>query len=88
MTNFEIAKDIITANIESATCGIFNVRNIVGDPMVCLHDDKNGLRVDICYYYSYFEVFGLTPDEFYELEKYYNKLKNELYDKWAHEYEE
>jgi hypothetical protein len=30
-----------------------------------------------CYNYSYFEVFGLSNDDFDELEKYYNSLEEE-----------
>ena len=33
--------------------------------------------VDICYHYSYFEVFGLSPDEFDELCKYYDQKAKE-----------
>lgn len=32
------------------------------------------LEIDVCYYYSYFEVFGLSDAEFEELEKYYDSL--------------
>jgi len=31
--------------------------------------------IDICYYYEYFEVFGLTDDEFKELCSFYEELK-------------
>lgn len=37
----------------------------------------NELIINICYYYSYFEVFGLSKDEFNELEKFYNTLDEE-----------
>ena len=30
--------------------------------------------IDICYKHSYFEVFGLTDEEFKELKDYYVKL--------------
>jgi len=33
-----------------------------------------GLTIRICYEWSYFEVFGLTKEEFKELEKYYENL--------------
>ena len=73
MTKLDIAKGIIEENIEDATYGIFNTRNIVGDPMSNLYSE-NGLAVDICYGYSYFEVFGLTKEEFAELSDYYEEL--------------
>lgn len=34
--------------------------------------DEDGLAIDICYSYAYFEVFGLTEEEFEKLENYYN----------------
>lgn len=70
----DIAKKIIKENFESADCGIFNCRNWVGDPMETIYA-SDGLTIDICYYYSYFEVFGLSEEEFDELEKYYNEFK-------------
>lgn len=36
---------------------------------------SDGLAIDICYYYSYFEVFGLSEEEFNELRNYYNEIK-------------
>ena len=39
-------------------------------------NSDDSLVIDICYGYSYFEVFGLTSEEFTELEKYYKELKN------------
>lgn len=73
MNKLEVAKKIIKENIDDARCGIFDTRNIVGDDMDTLYD-SNGLTVDICYGYAYFEVFGLTDNEFAELENYYETL--------------
>ena len=70
-------KKIIKENYEDATCGIFDSRNIVGDYMVTIYED-NGLTIDICYNWAYFEVFGLTDEEFKELEQYYGELENEV----------
>lgn len=72
MTNLEIAKEIIREHY--VPCGIYNSRNILGDPMSTIYIDNN-LQIDICYYYEYFEVFGLTDAEFGELEKYYETLR-------------
>ena len=72
--NLEIAKKIIKENFEEYDCGIFNTRNIVGDFMETLYN-KDGLQIDICEGYAYFEVFGLSEKEFEELEKYYYDLK-------------
>lgn len=74
MNNLDIAKKIIKEHIKEADCGIFNNRNIVGDPMFTIYNNGE-LIVDICYHYSYFEVFGLSKNEFEELEKFYTELR-------------
>lgn len=71
--NLEIAKKIIKKHFNEAGGGIFNCRNFLGDSMENLYN-KGGLTIDICHYYGYFEVFGLSNDEFKELEKYYERL--------------
>ena len=73
MTKLEKAKAIITKYFKYGDCGIYNSRNIVGDQMINLYDDGD-LAIDICYNYSYFEVFGLSNKEFTELCKYYVEL--------------
>ena len=74
MNKLDIAKRIIKENYKDADCGIFDSQNIVGDTMTTLYEYYD-LIIDICYDYSYFEVFGLSEDEFNELEKFYNTLK-------------
>lgn len=71
--NLEIAKMIIRKHFNEADCGIFNCRNLFGDTMENLYE-KNGLKIDICRYCEYFEVFGLSNVEFEELKKYYERL--------------
>ena len=73
MNKLDIAKKVIKEHYSEADCGIYDSRNIVGDPMTTIYDDGN-LTIDICYHYSYFEVFGLSNDEFRELESFYNAL--------------
>ena len=73
MSNLEKAKEIVKKFYSIANCGIFNSRNIAGDAMETIYDG-GGLTIDICYYYSYFEVFGLSDAEFIKLERYYNSL--------------
>ena len=70
---FELVKKILEDNIVNAHCGIFDTRNIAGDEMFNIFNGKY-FTVDICYFYSYYEVFGTHKNEFKELEKYYNKL--------------
>jgi hypothetical protein len=73
MTKLEKAKQIIEENFYDADCGIFDSRNWVGDPMVNIFVDDE-LQIDICYNYSYFEVFGLNETDFKELSEFYNSL--------------
>lgn len=75
MTNLEKAKEIIKEHYKDADCGIFNTRNWAGDVMTTIYD-KDGLIVDICYNWSYYEVFGLSNDDFAELSKYYYSLED------------
>ena len=73
MSNLEKAKEIIKENIREGRCGIFDCRNVVGDRMSTLYDE-DGLTIDICYEWAYFEVFGLSDAEFEELERYYDSF--------------
>ena len=73
MNKLEKAKEIIKEYYKEGNCGIYDSRNIVADWMTNIYND-NGLAIDICYGWSYFEVFGLSDEEFIELEEYYNKL--------------
>lgn len=70
-SNLDIAKQIIRQHFTSGECGIFSCRNTTGDPMEPLYDNGQ-LKIDICYRYEYFEVFGLSDAEFEELKKYYS----------------
>ena len=73
MNNLEKVKEIIKEYYKYADCGIFNSRNTMEDIMSTVYENE-GLTIDICYSWSYFEVFGLDEAEFEELEKYYNLL--------------
>ena len=74
MDKLEIAKKIIEDNFKDGDCGLYDCRNIVGDYMITLYD-KYGLTIDICYVWSYFEVFGLTDEEFDQLKTFYRSLE-------------
>jgi len=76
MTKLDIAKKIIKENYKDADCGILDSPNIIGDWMTNIYND-NDLVIDICYEWSYFKVFGLSDDEFNELEKFYYTLDKE-----------
>ena len=73
MRDLSKIKAVIKKHISSARCGIFDCRNLVGDSMHNIYDDGD-VQIDICYGWEYFEVFGLTNEEFNEVEKYYEKL--------------
>lgn len=61
---------------ENVDCGIYNTRNIVGDNMTNIYSDfKNGVVVDVCYPYGYFEIFGLDKEEWSEIKRYYDSKR-------------
>ena len=72
----DTAKRIIKKHYKYYDCGIFNTSNICGDPMEIIYKDDS-IEILGCYNYSYFEVFGLSNDDYDELEKYYNSLEEE-----------
>lgn len=74
MTKLKIAMAVIEKNIKDGDCGLFFTRNFVGDPMTLLYDDGE-LYIGICYKYSYFEVFGLSDEDFDILAKYYRFIR-------------
>ena len=49
---------------------------MVGDPMGTIYKDDS-IKVLGCYHYSYFEVFGLSRDDFDRLKDYYDGLNKE-----------
>lgn len=73
----EKVKEVIKNNIEDALYGIFDCRNIVGDPMETIYDE-GVVRIDICRNWEYFEVFGLTNKEFAEIESFYKDLVSKV----------
>lgn len=73
-SKLKIAKDIIKKNFKDGDCGLFKTGNFAGDSMTTLYRD-NGLHIDICYPWAYFEVFGLTEEEFIDLKAFYKQLE-------------
>ena len=78
MNKLNKAKDVIDLYISQAQCGIFNTPNIVGDHITRIYNE-DGLEILICYYWEYFEVFGLTTEEFSQLNDYYKDLLKKKY---------
>lgn len=73
MNKLRKAKEIIRKNIEHGDYGLLDDENVLGDETLNIYN-KNGLIINICYEYSYFEVIGLSDEEFGKLEDYYNNL--------------
>ena len=73
----EKVKEIIKNNIKDASSGIFDCRNIVGDPMETIYDE-GGVRVELCRKQEYFEVFGLSNEEFSEVESFYEDIVSKV----------
>ena len=73
MTRLERAKDIIGRDFKLFPCGIFDCRNMCGDTMVTRYEDDE-ITIDVCPSWNYFEVFGLTDEEFHELKRFYEFL--------------
>lgn len=66
-------KKLIKEFYDDGNHSLFSTRNIVGDHMWNLFYG-NHFNLDICYDYSYFELFGATEKEFNKVMKFYNKL--------------
>lgn len=89
---FEKVKKIIKEHFNEAPWGLFFCRNITGDEMTNLYY-KNGIQIDICYNYQYFEVFGLGLVQQIVLKKYYDflyyskyKVQKEFKSEWQVEW--
>lgn len=79
MTNLEIAKKAIGENVNAGIglYGLFDSRNIAGDTMTTIYA-MDGLMIDYADNWDYFEVFGLTEEDFESLNSYYNRLKKRV----------
>ena len=67
-------KNVLKENILEGSCGIFDCRSWTPDLKYTLFNE-DGVMVDICHEYNYFEILGLTDEEFKLVaEYYYHKL--------------
>lgn len=73
ISKIDKVKNVIRNNYIDASCGLFFDRNWVGDSMHTIWEE-DGVTIDICYEYEYFEVFGLTEEEENELLAFYNSI--------------
>ena len=62
------AFEAIKSEVTSDNCQFFNSRNTVGDEMETIYE-KDGITIDICYDWGYFEVFGMTNEEFIDFKR-------------------
>lgn len=73
LSRIDKVKNVIRNRYSDAMCGLFFTPNWAGDPMSTIREE-DGVTIDICYEYEYFEVFGLTEEEENELLAFYNSL--------------
>ncbi len=73
VSRLDRAKAVIAFHIRDGNCGLFSTRNTVGDTVTTIYED-DGISIDLCSHWSYFEVFGLTDKEFEELDKFYDAV--------------
>lgn len=73
---FEAVKAVIADNIDCADCGLFFTGNTEDDETETLFNGEF-FMVDICYDWSYFEVFGCGEDERAELKEFYSVVQSE-----------
>lgn len=82
MEKLDKIKKVIKENYNIADCGLFFTRNLANDYMITIYEE-DGVTIDICTGWHYFEIFGLDKEEkaeimmyYYSLE-YHNSLKGE-----------
>ena len=73
ISRIDKVKNVIRNNYSDARLGLFFTGNWIGDPMSTIWEE-DGVTIDICYDYEYFEVFGLTEEEENELLAFYDSL--------------
>ena len=73
VSRIDKVKNVIRDRYSDAMCGLFFTPSWIGDPMSTIWEE-DGVTIDICYRYEYFEVFGLTEEEENELLAFYNSL--------------
>lgn len=73
MARIDLVKRVIKDRYNDADCGLFFTPNWIGDPMSTIWE-KDGVTIDICYNYQYFEVIGLTEEEENELSRFYKSM--------------
>lgn len=65
-------KEVIRQHYNNCDGGIYNCHNIFDDPTEEIYNE-DGVRIHTNWLWRYFEVFGLTKEEFGELKRYYEE---------------
>lgn len=73
-------KKVIKENYNNADCGLFFTHNLVNDYMTTIYKE-DGVTIDICIDWSYFEIFGLNKEEKAEIMMYYYSLEGKQNDR-------
>lgn len=72
--SLQIAMNVIYKYINFGDCGLYDNHNCVGDAMRTIYEDDN-ITIMLCERHNYFEVFGLTDEDFDKLHDFYNDLR-------------
>ena len=75
---FDKAKEVISIAMRMGNgwSGIYNTRNWCGDQTIVLYDDL--VTILYCDGNDYFEILGLSDDEFEELKIFYSDYVNKV----------
>lgn len=65
----EVINFLVENNLWGKQC--FNSKGIAGDPMEHMYN-KDGVVIDMCWHYDYFEIFGITDEDFEVIESPHN----------------
>lgn len=76
MERIQKVKETIKKHYDDACCGCYFTRNFAGDSMETIYA-HDGVIIDICRFYRYFEIFGLTEDEQAEVLAFYEECRKE-----------
>ena len=75
MTDYELAKTVLKAQLDYAGEELYDSDNIAGDPVETLFDNGR-FHINLCADYGYFDVVGLSSDDFAHLKMWWNVVSN------------
>ena len=89
MKNKDVENFLKEHNLWGTQC--FNIPNTAGDPTETIYN-QDGIQIELCEYYDYYEIFGLDEEDFKELwmahfnessnfmQSYYRLIKPEYFE--------